>query len=69
MVNTYFLYFRFALLIVLKAFVYLASNILVLNFPFLISNNISFSLDKYSVLIFDVVLQYQLNVFKIHKVV
>ena len=48
------------------------NNFLVFNFPFLISSNIFLffsSLDKYSLFIFNVVLHYQLNAFKIPKIV
>ena len=73
LVNTYFLNFRFALMIVLRALVHLIylvifNSCLVFNFPFFnFEHIISFSLDKYSLLIFDVVLHYQLNAFKIPK--
>ena len=74
MVNTYFLNFRLALLIVLRALVHLIylvifNNFLVFNFCFFFKFRpiISFSLDKYSLLFFDVVLHYQLNAFKIPK--
>ena len=71
--NTYFLNFRlallwFCLLIVLRTScssnIVTFNNLLVFNFP-----KISFSLDKYSLLIFDVVPHYQLNAFKIAKMV
>ena len=71
LVNTYFLIFRLALLIVLRAFVHLIqlvifNNFLVFNFSvFKFENNSFFpGQPKYSLLIFDVVLHYQLNVFK-----
>ena len=75
-VNTYFLIFRLALLIVLRALVHLIqlaifNNFLVFNFSFFKFENNSFfpGQPKYSLLIFDVVLHYQLNVFKIPKMV
>ena len=76
LVNTYFLIFRLALLIVLKALVDLIQLVifykfLVFNFPFFKFENNSFftGQPKYSLLIFVVVLHYQLNVFKIPKMV
>ena len=75
---TYFLNFRLALLwfclfIVIRALVYLTvifNNFLVFSFSFFrFRTIIYFSLDKYSLSIFDVVLYYQENVFKISKMV
>ena len=45
------------------------NNFLFFNFFFQFGTIISFSLDKYSLLIFDVLLHYQLNAFKIPKMV
>ena len=76
LVNTYFLNFRPALLIVLRVLVHLIylvifSNFPVFNFPFFfISKNIFlFPGYKYSLLIFDVELHYQLNAMKVPKMV
>ena len=75
---TYFLNFRLALLwfclfIVMRALVYLTvifNNFLVFSFSFFrFRAIIYFSLDKYSLSIFDVVLYYQENAFKISKMV
>ena len=75
---TYFLNFRLALLwfclfIVMRALVYLTvifNNFLVFSFSFFrFRTIINFSLDKYSLSIFDVVLYYQENAFKISKMV
>ena len=75
---TYFLNFRLALLwfclfIVMRALVYLTvifNNFLVFSFSFFrFRTIIYFSLDKYSLSIFDVVLYYQENAFKISKMV
>ena len=75
---TYFLNFRLALLwfclfIVMRALVYLTvifNNFLVFSFSFFRFRTITyFSLDKYSLSIFDVVLYYQENAFKISKMV
>ena len=73
---SHFLNFRLAQLIVLRRdlfhLIYLVifDKVLVFNFPFLIPNTIiSFSPDKYSLLIFNVVLHYELNTFKIPKMV
>ena len=75
LVNTYFFDFRLAVLIGLRALVHLIylvnfNNFLVFNFPFLlILNNTSLSLDKSPLVIFNVVLPYQLNAFKLPKMV
>ena len=75
---TYFLNFRLALLwfclfIVMRALVYLTvifNNFLVFSFSFFRFRTIIYlSLDKYSLSIFDVVLYYQENAFKISKMV
>ena len=75
---TYFLNFRLALLwfclfIVMRALVYLTvifNNFLVFSFSFFrFRTIIYFSLGKYSLSIFDVVLYYQENAFKISKMV
>ena len=66
---------QLTLLIVLRALVHLIhlvsfNNFFVFNFPFFqFRTIISFSLDKYYLLIFDVVLHYQLNAVKIPKMV
>ena len=71
LVNTYFLNFRTALLIVLRALAHLIylvifNNFLVLTF-FFYWTIICFSLDKYSIIIFDAVLHHHLNVVKFLK--
>ena len=75
LLNKYFLKFRLALLcfyllIVLRALVRLVTfnNFLVFNFPFFNSEQY-FSFPKYSFLISDVIIHYQLNAFKIPKMV
>ena len=47
----------------------ISNNFLVFNFPFFLISIISFFLGMYSLLVFDVVLHYQLNAFKIPKMV
>ena len=75
LVNTYFLNFRLALLIgpsALVQLIYLVifNNFLVFNFPFFnFEQYFPFPWIKYSLLIFDVALHYQLNDFKIPKMV
>ena len=73
LVNTYILDFKLALL--MKTLVHLIyqvifNNFLVFNSPFFKFWTIIFSsLDKYSLIIFDIVLHYQLNAFKRPKIV
>ena len=72
LVNTYFLNFRLALLIVLRALVHLIYLVTFqcLTFLFLISNNnLFFSGYLCILLIFDVVPHYQPNVFKIPEMI
>ena len=76
LVNKYFLNFRLALLIVLTARVHLIIYLVIFNnflvfksHFFLFQTIVFFSPDKYSLFIFDIVLHYQLNAFKIPNMV